>query len=377
MKFGRGDSRWQRAISSRQMRTVCWSAAASSRTPQRRSTAWNLYPRASHSARSRGNTERASAFRSTFRSENVELTKTRNVCPRTLPVPASPISRRIRHPARQGKRERLLSKPLSDDQCPRHALDTSPASTPIVSAHRLPAHFMSSTRPPPSPDPGAATPSRRAPVTFAAVGDVHGAMHAMVRLLDGWETAHRRHIDFVLQVGDFEPHRHEADLESASIPTKYRDLGDFPDFAAGRARFDWPIYFIGGNHEPFGFLESMPNGGLAAPNCRYLGRVGRVEVGGLTVVGLTGIYSELGLGGRPPRHAMARTKKKLYAYFSEEDVERAISHGRADVLVLHEWPRGAIQPDQRRACAACAARRAPPTSAASSREWSWTPCGRS
>jgi lariat debranching enzyme len=184
------------------------------------------------------------------------------------------------------------------------------------------------------------------PVTFAAVGDVHGAMHAMVRLLEDWETTHRRHIDFVLQVGDFEPHRHHADLDSASIPKQYRHLGDFPDFAAGRARLDWPIYFIGGNHEPYGFLETMPNGGLAAPNCHYLGRVGRVQIGGLSIVGLTGIYSELGLAGRPPLHAMAHKKKKLYTYFSEEDIERVISFGRADVLVLHEWPRGAIAPQQ-------------------------------
>jgi len=39
MQFGRGVTRWQRAISSRQMRIVCWSSAASSRTPQRKSIA--------------------------------------------------------------------------------------------------------------------------------------------------------------------------------------------------------------------------------------------------------------------------------------------------------------------------------------------------
>jgi Icc-related predicted phosphoesterase len=172
-------------------------------------------------------------------------------------------------------------------------------------------------------------------------------MRAMTALLEAWETRHQRHIDFVLQVGDFEPHRHARDLQSASIPKRYRDLGDFPAFHHGSATFDWPVTFIGGNHEPFGFLEEMPRGGRAAPNCRYLGRVGRVELGGLVVVGLTGIYSERHhQTGRPRSRGFVYSEAKRYAYFSEEDVAAALAFGRADVLVLHEWPRGAITEDQ-------------------------------
>jgi lariat debranching enzyme len=170
-------------------------------------------------------------------------------------------------------------------------------------------------------------------------------MHAMVRLLDDWEKRHDRALDFVLQVGDFEPHRHERDLKSASIPAKYRDLGDFPDFFAGRASFQRPVYFIGGNHEPYGFLETIPDGGDVAPQCRYLGRVGRLERDGLVIVGLTGIYKEAAFGGRPRLGASGSTPKKAFTYFSEEDVERALAFDRADVLVLHEWPLGAIMPD--------------------------------
>lgn len=180
--------------------------------------------------------------------------------------------------------------------------------------------------------------------TFAAVGDVHGAMHAMVRLLAAWEREHRRRLDFVLQVGDFEPHRDERDLETASIPEKYRDLGDFADFHAGRATFAWPVHFIGGNHEPYGYLDQFPSGGELVPNCRYLGRVGRATLAGLTVVSLTGIYAEQGLAGRPPLETIATTKKKLYTYYTQDEVDRALGFGRADVLVLHEWPRGAIDP---------------------------------
>lgn len=183
--------------------------------------------------------------------------------------------------------------------------------------------------------------------TFAAVGDVHGGMHRMTALLDAWEVRHARHIDFVLQVGDFEPHRDTADLASASMPAKYRDLGDFPDFHHGLASFAWPVVFIGGNHEPFGFLEQMPRGGRVAPHCQYLGRVGRIELGGLVIVGLTGIYADAHYDGRPPAHAISGANKKRFAYFSEADVATALAYGSADVLMLHEWPRGAIAEDQR------------------------------
>ena len=46
----------------------------------------------------------------------------------------------------------------------------------------------------------------------AAVGDVHGQHHAMVDLVERAADAAGVRPDVVLQVGDFEPHRHEADV---------------------------------------------------------------------------------------------------------------------------------------------------------------------
>src|SRR5690242_2689007 len=109
-------------------------------------------------------------------------------------------------------------------------------------------------------------------VYFAGVGDVHGEHHRMIERLARWEDASGLRLGFVLQVGDFEPHRHAEDLATKTGPAKYRRLGDFPDFASGRAKFPWPVYAIGGNHEPYGWLDEMPHGGALAPNCTYLGR---------------------------------------------------------------------------------------------------------
>ena len=44
-------------------------------------------------------------------------------------------------------------------------------------------------------------------IYFAAVGDVHGHIYKMWSLLKRWEEKHHKRLSFVLQVGDFEPHR--------------------------------------------------------------------------------------------------------------------------------------------------------------------------
>lgn len=187
--------------------------------------------------------------------------------------------------------------------------------------------------------PGPAT-----PLTFAAVGDVHGQMHAMVRLLQKIEQRLGRALDFVLQVGDFEPHRHADDLATMAAPQKYRKLGDFSAFHEGSARFPWPVCFIGGNHEPYGFLDRMPQGGPVAERCTYLGRAGAIDLAGMRVVGLSGIHDEPTYrGGRPPVELIHTTSLKAYVGFTEAEVERAAELGPADVLLLHDWPSGLVE----------------------------------
>jgi lariat debranching enzyme len=60
-------------------------------------------------------------------------------------------------------------------------------------------------------------PSDTSAAVFAAVGDVHGHMHAMVRLLSDWEKRTKHRLAFVLQVGDFEAVRDAEDLARTSL----------------------------------------------------------------------------------------------------------------------------------------------------------------
>jgi Icc-related predicted phosphoesterase len=180
---------------------------------------------------------------------------------------------------------------------------------------------------------------------FAAVGDVHGHVHAMARMIEDWEERTGNRIAFVLQTGDFEPHRDDADVLTMAAPAKYKRAGDFPEFHAGRAALRWPVYFIGGNHEPYGYLDTMPDGGEVAPNVHYMGRVGSVELEGCCVVGVSGIYSEEHFFSvRPSPAEIGAHSNKDYIYFNEEDIGRALDYSSADIVIVHEWPVGVIDP---------------------------------
>lgn len=180
-------------------------------------------------------------------------------------------------------------------------------------------------------------------IRFAAVGDIHGGMRAMVSAVEAREKEVGGGIQFVLQAGDFEPIRHEDDLATMAAPQKYRAMGDFPAFATGPARFPWPLYFIGGNHEPYGYLDQIPLGGTLVENCHYLGRAGCTEIAGLRVAGISGIHSEKHHKTlRPPLEEIGRHSNRLYTYFNEDDLTRMLECGQPDILLMHDWPAGII-----------------------------------
>lgn len=182
------------------------------------------------------------------------------------------------------------------------------------------------------------------PTYFAAVGDVHGEVNRMHDLLMQWCQKSGQSFSFVLQVGDFEPHRHEEDLDTMAAPAKYRALGDFPKYHQELRFFPWPTYFIGGNHEPYGYLDSMPQGGELVNNLWYLGRVGTATVGTMKVGGLSGIFLEKFYEKRPPITEIETISNKSYIGFLEEEVAQALDWGNVDILLLHDWPAGIIAP---------------------------------
>eukprot|EP00747_Dinoflagellata_sp_TGD_P079612 gnl/TRDRNA2_/TRDRNA2_160576_c0_seq1.p1 gnl/TRDRNA2_/TRDRNA2_160576_c0~~gnl/TRDRNA2_/TRDRNA2_160576_c0_seq1.p1 ORF type:complete len:517 (-),score=65.89 gnl/TRDRNA2_/TRDRNA2_160576_c0_seq1:17-1567(-) len=203
-------------------------------------------------------------------------------------------------------------------------------------------------------------------VYFAAVGDVHGQFVKTIAILRDLEREFERRISFVLQVGDIESHRNPTDVDTMAAPTakKREHVGDFKAVYQGEVHLDCPWYFIGGNHECYGFLDAMVEKGGAsqdeengekpeestelrypyevAESCYYLGRAGHLALrmlgpshggdstddevlGLLNLAFISGIYQEGRFYERRPRVAEFGCKSnKLWIGFNCYDVARIL-----------------------------------------------------
>lgn len=181
-----------------------------------------------------------------------------------------------------------------------------------------------------------------------ALGDVHGFMHEARKLTIQKTQMSSSPPDLILQVGDFEPHRHDEDLRSMDAPSKYKKLGSYKDFHHGHASFPAPLYFIGGNHEPYAWLSQHPEGFALTPDIHYLGRAGTRHIHHLHITYISGIYQEATFPhDRPAHDAFSHTSNKAWVYFNHLDLDAIFAQPltpTTDILILHDWPEQLLQP---------------------------------
>lgn len=100
--------------------------------------------------------------------------------------------------------------------------------------------------------------------------------------------------------------------------------------------------FIGGNHEASNYLQELPYGGWVAPNIYYLGYAGVVNVNGIRIGGISGIYKGHDyLKGRFEFSPFNESTKRSVYHIRQIDVFRLkqLTPG-IDILLSHDWPRG-------------------------------------
>jgi lariat debranching enzyme len=169
------------------------------------------------------------------------------------------------------------------------------------------------------------------------VGDVHGRFFRVEEWLAALERARGDRVDLVLAVGDVEtfttPDDHRRKATKRTMPA------EFADYACGARKMDREFVFVGGNNEAFEDLERHPDGGELAPNVRYLGRAGTGTLHGVHLAWLSGIYAPTRFG-RPRVPPTSRETSKQAGYFRQPEVDALRGVAQADVLLLHEWPRG-------------------------------------
>ncbi len=167
-------------------------------------------------------------------------------------------------------------------------------------------------------------------IVFA--GDVHGEWAKLNRYL---ARARRSHgpIDAVLAVGDVQAVRSTEEDRMVRHAGGHEDVGDFPQVVIGQIKVVAPVYFIGGNHEPWRALDEH-GPGQWAPNVNFLGRSGVTELAGLSVAFLSGIYSPRISEGNEPR-----LTDKARTYWHRAEVDELLRHpDKVDILLTHDWP---------------------------------------
>lgn len=146
--------------------------------------------------------------------------------------------------------------------------------------------------------------------------------------------------------GDVQTLRNPSDLHCLAVPEKYKQLGDFHRYYNGQRKAPILTILIGGNHEASNYLWELYYGGWVAPNMYFLGEAGCVEVGGLTIAGISGIYKshDFTLGRfetMPYNNSTVRSvyHTRCYDTFRLHLLSRmqgAVSH--PDIVLSHDWP---------------------------------------
>lgn len=133
------------------------------------------------------------------------------------------------------------------------------------------------------------------PLHIAIEGCAHGELDKIYDECAKHEQEEGKKIDFLICCGDFQSIRsgddlQREDLESIHIPKKYLSTGDFPKYFSSEKKAPILTLVIGGNHEASNFLFEQYYGGFLCENIYYLGHSGVINVGGITIAGLSGIF---------------------------------------------------------------------------------------
>jgi lariat debranching enzyme len=126
-----------------------------------------------------------------------------------------------------------------------------------------------------------------------------------------------------------------------SVPVKYRELGDFPEYYSGRITAPILTIFIGGNHEASSHLWELYYGGWVAPNIYYLGFANVLRFGPIRIAGMSGIWK--GFDYNKPhieRLPFNQDDIKGFYHVREIDVRKLLLlREQVDVGLSHDWPR--------------------------------------
>lgn len=177
---------------------------------------------------------------------------------------------------------------------------------------------------------------------IAVEGCCHGELDKIYETLEYIEKKNSIKIDLLLICGDFQAVRNVADLQCMAVPQHYQKLNTFYKYYSGEKKAPYLTVFIGGNHEASNYLQELPYGGWVAPNIYYMGYAGVIQVGGVRIGGLSGIFKGRDYNKGHFEHSPFNNETKRTVYHVRSfDVFRLKQISRpVDIFLSHDWPRG-------------------------------------
>ena len=126
-----------------------------------------------------------------------------------------------------------------------------------------------------------------------------------------------------------------------ACPVKYRAIGDFHSYYSGINKAPYLTIFVGGNHEASSHLWELFYGGWVAPNIFYMGAANVVQLGGLRIAGMSGIWK----GYNYNKHHYERLPyndddvRSIY-HVREIDIRKLLQlRSQVDIGISHDWPK--------------------------------------
>ncbi|KAJ9575911.1 hypothetical protein L9F63_007223 [Diploptera punctata] len=177
---------------------------------------------------------------------------------------------------------------------------------------------------------------------IAVEGCAHGELDKIYDAIRHLERKDGIKIDLLICCGDFQSTRNVQDLRCMAVPQKYQKMCSFYKYYSGEKVAPVLTIFIGGNHEASNYLQELAYGGWVAPRIYYMGYGSIVNVAGVRIGGLSGIYKGhdylKGHFEKPPY--TEETKRSAYHIRNLEIFRFKQVQQPVDIFLSHDWPRG-------------------------------------
>jgi lariat debranching enzyme len=177
---------------------------------------------------------------------------------------------------------------------------------------------------------------------IAVEGCAHGELENIYDTIKFLEEKEGFKVDLLLCCGDFQSSRNEEDLHCMAVPPKYYNICSFYKYFNGEKTAPILTIFIGGNHEASNYLQELPYGGWVAPNIYYLGYAGVINIAGVRIGGLSGIYKgkDYLKGHFEFSPYNEYTKRSVYHIRNLEVFRLKQLSEPLNIFLSHDWPSG-------------------------------------